>query len=214
VVFDLDGTLIDSRRDIVEAANHALGRHGFEALPPREIETYVGDGARLLLSRAARVSEDDQRLPELLSAFLDYYTRHPLDHTTLMPGASAALRALSEFPLAICTNKPRVTSERVLDGLGLAPLFQVLAAGDDLPQRKPDPAPIFHIAGALGLAPEELVVVGDGAQDVLAGKRAGARTVGLEGGIQPIERLLAAAPDVLLPSLAELPPLVRSWASL
>lgn len=212
VVFDLDGTLIDSRRDIVAAANHALEVNGFAPLPAAEIEGYVGDGARLLLSRAAGIAENAPAVAGLLSAFLEYYTAHPLDYTTLMPGAREALDALASLPLAICTNKPRVTSVRVLEGLGLSGHFAVLAAGDDLPRRKPDPAPILHVAKSLAVPPESLVVVGDGAQDVLAGRGAGARTVGVKGGIQPIERLLAAEPDALLSSLSELPVLIRRWS--
>jgi len=212
IVFDLDGTLIDSRRDIVEAANHALAAHGFATLPAAEIESYVGDGAPLLVSRAARIDEDDARVELLLAAFLEYYTAHPIDHTTIMPGALAALRALGAHALAVCTNKPRVTTVRVLEGLGLARYFRAVVAGDDLPQRKPDPAPILHIARELGLAATELVVVGDGAQDVLAGRAARARTVGVEGGIQPVERLIAAQPDALLQSLDALPGVIAGWS--
>jgi phosphoglycolate phosphatase len=213
VVFDLDGTLIDSRRDIVAAANHALLGGGLPELPALEIESYVGDGARLLLARAARLDETDPRLDPLLAAFLDYYCAHPLDHTTLMPGVRSVLRQLEGLSLAVCTNKPRLTSVRVLDGLELSSCFSLVVAGDDLPERKPSPVPILHIARELGIAAEELVVVGDGAQDVLAGRRAGARTIGVEGGIQPADRLLAAEPDTLLRALDELPGVLSGWAS-
>lgn len=209
IVFDLDGTLIDSRRDIAAATRHALERHGF---PPREEEliySYVGDGARALLARAAAIEPDDPRLATLLASFLSYYAEHPLDHTRFCPGAEAALSELSFLPLAICTNKPRLTTERVLDGLGISGRFAIVLAGDDLPKSKPDPLPIRHIAERLSLRPEELVMVGDGAQDILAGRAAGARTVGVEGGIQPLSRLTAANPDVLLANLSELPGVVR-----
>jgi phosphoglycolate phosphatase len=213
IVFDLDGTLIDSSRDIVAAANNALSTQGFVTLPAPEIESYVGDGAPLLLARSARIDEDDERIAPLLGAFLQYYTAHPLDHTTVMPGALAALQALAGYALAVCTNKPRVTTLRVLDGLGLAPAFRVVVAGDDLPERKPHPAPILHIAQQFGVAGSELVVVGDGAQDVLAGRAAGARTVGVKGGIQPLERLLAAQPDSLIDALDGLPRVIARWAA-
>lgn len=212
VVFDLDGTLIDSRGDIAAATLHALAANGFPKLAAAELLTYVGDGARALLARSAALAPDDPRLEPLLAAFLDYYGAHPLDHTVFCVGAERVLSVLGqEFPLALCTNKPRLTTERVLAGLGIAERFRVVVAGGDLPQHKPDPAPITHIAERLGLASAELVVVGDGAQDVLAGRAAGARTVGLRGGIQPVERLLAAEPDALLDSLEQLPATLAPW---
>jgi phosphoglycolate phosphatase len=209
IVFDLDGTLIDSRRDIAAATLHALASHGFPALEPELIYGFVGDGARALLARAAAIAPTDPRLAALLSSFLAYYAEHPLDHTSFCPGAEAALSELSFLPLAICTNKPRLTTLRVLEGLGIGARFAVVLAGDDLPKSKPDPLPIRHIAERLELKPGALVVVGDGAQDVLAGRAAGARTVGVEGGIQPLSRLTAANPDVLISSLSELPNVVR-----
>jgi phosphoglycolate phosphatase len=114
------------------------------------------------------------------------------------------------LPLALCTNKPRITTEPVLAALGLDS-FRVVVAGGDLPEKKPHPAPLLHIAQALALAPRELVMVGDGAQDILAGRAAGARTVGVRGGIQAEARLLAAEPDVVIESLAELSALVAAW---
>ncbi|MFO7179370.1 MAG: phosphoglycolate phosphatase [Pseudomonadota bacterium] len=214
LVFDLDGTLIDSRTDIARAANHALARHGFPELPESTIALYVGDGARTLMARAAALAPEDPRLTPLHAEFLRYYTAHPVVSTRVIPGAARALEALfSRYPLAVCTNKPRVTTERVLALLDLERYFQVVVAGDDLAVRKPDPGPVLHIAERLGVPPRDLVVVGDGAQDVLAGRAAGAHTVGVRGGIQGDARLIDAGPDVLLDDLSELPELVRtsSW---
>ncbi len=210
IVFDLDGTLVDSRRDIAEATNHALGVCGFEIRDHTELETYVGDGAPLLLARAARIQEEDARIPKLVAEFLDYYSAHPIDHTRLMPGVRAAFEALRNYPLGVCTNKPRRTAVRVLDGFGLSPLLGAVVAGDDLAHRKPDPAPVRHSANLLGIATSELVMVGDGPQDILSGRAAGAFTVGVRGGIQALERLLASKPDVILDSLVELPELIAS----
>lgn len=213
VVFDLDGTLIDSRADIARAANHALTLLGFPELPEATIAGYVGDGARKLMARAAGLSLEDPRLAPLHAEFLRYYTAHPVVSTRVIPGAARALEALSRYPLAVCTNKPRVTTERVLAALDLAHRFRAVVAGDDLPVQKPDPAPILHIAERLGIAPPELVVIGDGAQDVAAGRAAKAHTVGVRGGIQGDARLIDAEPEVLLDDLSELPELVRtsSW---
>lgn len=205
VVFDLDGTLVDSRRDIAEAANHALDKAGLARLPHDELESYVGDGAPLLMARAARVDVKDLRTASMVSDFLDYYADHPIDHTELMPGALAALEALAHLPLGVCTNKPRRTSVAVLQGLGLAPRFKGVVAGDDLPQRKPDPAMVHESARLLGVPVSSVVMVGDGPQDVLSGRAAGALTIGVRGGIQAFERLEASGPDLIIETLAELP---------
>jgi 2-phosphoglycolate phosphatase len=213
IVFDLDGTLIDSRLDIAHAANHALAANGFTELSVDEIASYVGDGARLLLARAARLEPDAAPLEPLLASFLNYYEAHPTDYTTLLPGAHEALAALSHLPLALCTNKPRSTTDAVLRNLRLPAQFAVVIAGGDLRQIKPHPLPLQHIAERLSLSTPELVMVGDGPQDILCAKAAGARSVGVEGGIQARDRLIASGPDVLLASLNELPSLVASWLS-
>src|SRR5690606_7803759 len=129
VVFDLDGTLIDSRLDIAHAANAALVRAGRTALDPAEIATYVGDGARRLMQRAARVAADDPGLDRLLEDFLRAYEAAATPHTHRMPGAERALTALAHLPLAVCTNKPRRTTDIVLGELGLGPHFRAVVAG-------------------------------------------------------------------------------------
>lgn len=211
VVFDLDGTLIDSRGDIAAATLHALTSNGFAPLPVETLLTYVGDGARPLLARSASLSLEDPRIEDLYASFLAFYTAHPLVHTRFCRGAERSLRELSSLRLALCTNKPRVTTLAVLTGLGILDTFEIVVAGNDLPRAKPDPLPLQHIAEQLGVAPARLVMVGDGAQDMLAARGANVRSVGLRDGIQPIERLLAAKPDVLLESLDELPALITSW---
>lgn len=212
VVFDLDGTLVDSRRDIAEAANHALERAGFSRLPHDELESYVGDGAPLLMARAARLEVTDLKTAAMVADFLDYYAEHPLDHTTVMPGGLEAMEALEHYPLGICTNKPRRTSIAVLRGLGLEARFKGVVAGDDLPKRKPDPAMVIETARLLGVPVESVVMVGDGPQDVLSGRAAGAFTIGVRGGIQALERLTASAPDLMIDTLAELPAAISQLA--
>jgi len=211
VVFDLDGTLIDSRLDIANSANHALAAHGFSTLSVGEISNYVGDGARLLLSRAARLEPNAPALDPLLATFVAHYAEHPTDHTLLLPGAHEVLRQLSHLPLALCTNKPRSITDRVLANLRLPVAFRCLVGGGDLPKNKPDPLPLYHIAEQLGLSPSELVMVGDGAQDIGCAKAAGAHSVGVEGGMQNRDLLLASEPDVLLESLLQLPVALERW---
>jgi phosphoglycolate phosphatase len=209
LVFDLDGTLIDSRQDIAESANHALAAHGFPTLSASEIASYVGDGARLLLARAARLAPEAPALDALLETFLAYYAEHPTDHTLLLPGVQEALTQLSHLPLALCTNKPRAITDAVLANLRLPAQFRVVVGGGDLPKSKPDPLPLLHIAEQLGLSPTELVMIGDGAQDIECAKAAGAHSIGVEGGIQGQEQMLRAGPDVVLKTLAELPAVIE-----
>lgn len=213
VVFDLDGTLVDSRRDIAEATNHALRQSGRRELPHDEIESYVGDGAPWLMARAARLAIEDPQTAALVADFLDFYAQHPLDHTRLMPGALEALEALRGAPLGVCTNKPRRSSLSVLRGLALEARFDCLVAGDDLPERKPHPAMVLEAARRLGVPVADVVMVGDGAQDVRAGKSAGAHTVGVRGGIQAFERLAEAEPELIIDTLAELPDALSRLAS-
>jgi 2-phosphoglycolate phosphatase len=213
IVFDLDGTLIDSRLDIAAATNHALATHGLRELPASEIASYVGDGARPLLARAARLDGDAAELEPLLESFLAYYEAHPTDHSTLLPGAHEALLAVRDLPLALCTNKPRRVTDAVLSRLRLPAKFSVIIAGGDLPRAKPDPLPLQLIAERLSLKTPELVMVGDGPQDILCAKAVGARSIGVAGALEARELLARACPDVLLASLADLPALVALWLS-
>lgn len=213
VVFDLDGTLVDSRRDIAEAANYALEKAGLATLPQPELESYVGDGAPLLMARAARLDVQDPRTAQMVADFLDYYAAHPVDYTSVMPGTLEALDALESYALGVCTNKPRRTTLAVLRGLELDRRFRGVVAGDDLPKRKPDPAMVLEAARQLGAPVTQVVMVGDGPQDVLSGRAAGARTVGVRGGIQAPERLAASEPDIMIDSLADLPDAIRRLTS-
>ena len=205
VVFDLDGTLIDSRGDIAAACNAMLRKAGRAPLSEEVVSGFVGDGARFLVAGALGASQDDPEVDDHLEAFLDYYEAHPLDHTVILPGVETSLDWLASFPVALCTNKPRRTTLPVLDALGWTTRFGAIVAGGDTVQKKPHPEPLEKIARLLSVSPKELVMVGDGPQDIEAGRAAGALTIGVRGGILPIERLLAAKPDLLLNTLEELP---------
>jgi phosphoglycolate phosphatase len=210
-VFDLDGTLVDSRADIAVAANHVLARYGFAELTIDRISSFVGDGARWLMSRASGLTHDDSRLDALVDGFIAYYTAHPADSTHPLPHVVEALSALAALPLAVCTNKPRPTAEAVLDRLGLSARFDTLVAGGDLTTLKPDPLPLLTIARRLGKSPPQLVMVGDGPQDVLCGRRAGAFTVGVKGPMLPVAQLEDAHPDAMVETLLKLPEVLAGW---
>lgn len=213
VVFDLDGTLVDSREDIAQAANYCLAAAG---LPPRttaEIQAFIGDGSRLLLARASGLDAPDPRLDEMLERFFVYYTAHAVDHTQLLPGAREALAALAHLPRALCTNKPRVTTLALLEGLGIDASFDAVVAAGDVPHHKPHPAPLLRASELLGVPSQRLVLVGDGPQDVECARAAGARSIGItEAVIVPLERLSAARPDALVP-LRAVPEQLEAWGA-
>ncbi|WP_437762725.1 HAD-IA family hydrolase [Sorangium sp. So ce281] len=214
VVFDLDGTLIDSRGDIVAAVNHALVATGRTPLPGQVIVRYVGDGARALCARAARLPETSESVEDVLRRFLDYYARHPLDFTRWMPGAQEMLERLSDLgdlALCVCTNKPRSTTDAVLAALGVGARFRAVVAGGDVAAKKPDPAPLLHLAARLGVQPRKMVMVGDGPQDIECARRAGARSIAVLGGFASQDELLDARPDVLLRTMGELWDVLRRW---
>lgn len=204
LVFDLDGTLIDSRQDIAAACNFALSRVGLQPKSVAEICSFVGNGAPYLLCGTAGIDEGDPLYGELQQHFQDYYLRHPFDLCSVLPGAMAALG----FPgrlRAMCTNKPRAVTQLISDGLGFAPLLSSTVAAGDCPQKKPHPEPLQLVAQQLAVPATALIMIGDGPQDILAGHAVGAHTIGVRGGLLPEEQMVAAEPHVVLDSLLELP---------
>jgi 2-phosphoglycolate phosphatase len=211
VVFDLDGTLIDSCTDIACAANHCLALVGLPGCSEARVRESIGDGSRVLLQRVSGLELHEPRLEMMLQEFFVYYTEHAVDHTRLIPGAREVLDQLRHLPLALCTNKPRVTTTAVLEGLGIAADFAAVVAQGDVAETKPHPAPLRRVAELLDVPCERLVMVGDGPQDIECARAAGALSVGIsEALIVPLPRLLAARPDRVVP-LARVPSLIESW---
>ncbi len=208
VLFDLDGTLVDSRADIAAACNHALTSVDRAPLDEALIATFVGDGARMLIARALALAPDDPLVDRALVAFHRYYEDHAAVHTTLMPGAREVLDALSDRPVALVTNKPRGATMAVLRALGLSERFASVRTGSDGPL-KPDPRAILDVLNWIRIAPKDAWVVGDGEQDVRAGRAAGCQTVGVRGGLQGDAKLVASEPDALVASLGELAAFVK-----
>jgi 2-phosphoglycolate phosphatase len=215
IAFDLDGTLIDSRGDIVAAMNHALIKTGRNPLPGPVIVRFVGDGARLLCARAAQIPEHSDEVTRLVDLFVAYYEEHPIDFTRWTPGAQEMLEIFAEempeIALGICTNKPRATTDVILGALGVRTRFRAVVAGGDLPEKKPAPGPLLHFAKLVRTPPEAVVMVGDGPQDIESAKRARTRCVAIDSGFGSHERAIAARPDVTLRSLIELPEVIQRW---
>ena len=206
-IFDLDGTLVDSGRDLTVSANHVRVRFGLPELPERVVVSYVGDGVGKLVERALADLDGPtagDRVAEGLAIFLDHHDRHCLDHSRLYPGVLETLRRFSGFPLMVATNKSRRFAEKVLAGLHVDGAFRRVVCGDDVARRKPDPEALALCLAGLDVAPEDTVMVGDGTNDVLAARALGCTAVGCAFGLTARDRLLAAGPDLLLESFAEL----------
>jgi len=189
VLFDLDGTLVDSVPDLAAAVNEVLKQFGRPILTEAEIRQYVGDGARLLLARAlTRRADSDPAMPEVdqaWPAFMSSYEAHLCVHSRLYPGVAETLSDLQAagIGMGVVTNKPARFIAPLLDRLGIGGRFGALVGGDSLPQRKPDPAPVRAALRQLGLPPgAACVMVGDSINDVLAGRAAGCVVVGVSYG--------------------------------
>jgi phosphoglycolate phosphatase len=177
VVFDLDGTLIDSRRDLADSANAMLIELGGSPLDVDEITTMVGDGAAMLVKRALAKARLDPETPGALELFLDRYDERLVAHTRPYPGIPEALTALrgQGRTLAVLTNKPQEPTGRILDLLGLSRFFADVLGGDTTAGRKPDPAGLVRIATRAGADRASTVLVGDSPVDLETARRAGTR---------------------------------------
>jgi phosphoglycolate phosphatase len=211
VVFDLDGTLVDSRGEIASAVNHVRRELGRGPLTPSEVMSYVGDGARLLLSRALQRTPDDPSLDPVLERFMDVYVARSKTESKLMPGAAEVLDALAHRRLAVCTNKPRRVTDALLEALGLERRFACVVAGGDTTHHKPHPEPLEHVARALGVSTEDLVMVGDGPQDIACAHAARARSIGVTGGFNSAASVALSQPTVLVATLSEVPRALERW---
>jgi phosphoglycolate phosphatase len=176
VVFDLDGTLIDSRRDLADAANALIAERGGAPLSVDRIAAMVGEGAALLVRRALAAAALDSESPGALPRFLQLYDERLLAHTTLYDGVAGALDALAPHAqLSVLTNKPTHATERILAGLGLRERFRDVLGGDTPFGRKPDPAGLCELIARAGAAPATTWLVGDSKVDLETARRAGVR---------------------------------------
>jgi phosphoglycolate phosphatase len=199
LVFDLDGTLVDSSRDLASALNATFARLAPDASPvPLEaVVSFVGDGARVLIERSLHHAGIVLPVDDVLRAYLECYRARLLDETRLYPGVADALRALAGETLAVLTNKPGELSRAILQGLGVAPRFARIWGPEDVPARKPSPAGLFRLLDELGARADAAWMIGDSRTDVETARGAGVRVAGVSWGFQP-DALRAAAPDLLI----------------
>lgn len=204
LIFDLDGTLIDSKRDLTSSVNATRASKGLDPLPDDIVSAYVGNGAPMLIRRALpHLTEDEHS--DALKFFLQYYRDHMLDETTLYPGVRDALDRLhrERVPMAILTNKPVKFSVRLIAGLELDKHFFQIYGGNSFEHKKPHPIGIQRLIEESAATPSGTVMVGDSAVDVLTARAADVQACGVSWGFQP-ETFEKAPPDFIIDDLGVL----------
>ena len=204
LVFDLDGTLVDSQRDLADSVNATRAWMGLGPLPLDTVARYVGNGAPVLVQRALPDAgpEDWERG---LKYFLEYYREHMLDSTALYPGVREALDQLhaARVPLAVLTNKPIRFTLQMLEGLGIDLHFFRVYGGNSFPEKKPDPVGLNALVAESGADRTRTMMVGDSAVDVETARNARVLACGVKWGFQP-ETFASAPPDFLIGDMREL----------
>jgi len=218
LVFDLDGTLIDSAQDLCNSVNAALGESGLGPLADPVIAGFVGNGAPVLMRRSLALAANikPERVNEDLFAkayafFLQYYREHKLDFTHAYEGVLDALKALHELhdapggpvrKMAVLTNKPVRPARGICQGLGLADYFLHIYGGDSFPVKKPDPLGLRSLMDETGARPEETVMIGDSQVDIQTARNAGTWALGCTFGFGP-QDVMKNPPDVIVDTPAE-----------
>jgi phosphoglycolate phosphatase len=219
LIFDLDGTLIDSRLDLVHSVNATLRHLGRRELPDDLIASYVGDGAPTLIRRTLGPEADNETLVRQgLEYFLAYYKEHKLDHTTVYDGMMQVLSRIRNSSngiprkMAVLSNKPVNPSRAIVEALGLGEFFMSVYGGNSFPTKKPAPEGALAIVREAGSQPTETLIVGDSAVDVATGRNGGLWTCGVTYGFAP-HTFAQSQPDVLLDTPAELASLFTKLSS-
>lgn len=201
LIFDLDGTLVDSREDILNAVNHTLSSLDLPQIPADEIINHVGWGASNLVRSV--LGEANQHLfKKAMHLFKAFYAEHLLDHTVLYSGVRELVESVA-LPKTVCTNKPTEFSVKILEGLGVAKFFTVISGGDKFTAKKPAPDALHALALDAGVLLEKVLMIGDSVIDIEAGKNAGAKTCAVTYGFGQKEDLVRANPDYILDSITE-----------
>ena len=205
LIFDLDGTLIDSAEDLAIATNQTRAHFGMPPLDAKLIHSYVGNGAAMLVRRAFGSEASDERVSEALAYFVKFYREHSLAHTRLYPGISDTVKKLSNsgHTLAVLTNKPVRISRDILTGLNLGSEFKTIYGGDSFEQKKPDPIGILTLIKETAASQPDTWMVGDSGVDIQTARNAQVRACGVAWGFQP-ETFQKHPPDVVVTKPEEL----------
>ena len=204
LLFDLDGTLVDSTLDLAASSNYLRRLNGLEPLPVPVVAGFIGNGVDVLAGRLLGSSDPDL-IARGVEAFKKHYREHCLDSTRPYPGVEQGLKSLRArgFKMAVVTNKPTGVSRHMLERLGLAGCFGAILGGEDSVAKKPDPAALLLACGRLSLPSRDCAMVGDSEVDVAAGRNAGMFTVAIRHGIGDQARLAKAGPDLIADSFED-----------
>ena len=203
IIFDLDGTLVDTCHDLANSVNFALNALDLPPLELQEVISHVGDGLKKLMDRSLpkdRLGE----MNEAIDIFRSHYREHLLDFSVFYPKVENVLNYFRGKKMAVVSNKPEEFTRLILKGLRRADLFEIILGGDSLPVMKPDPGPILHILKQLSVSPEKTAIVGDGTTDIEAGKAANVWTCAVTYGLKKKEVLLKMKPDFMIEDIVEL----------
>lgn len=194
VLFDLDGTLVDSLEDLTDAVNHIRGAFSHLPLTADAVRRKVGKGARHLTQQVLPDASDAD-VDRALGLFLKYNRQHIADKSRLYPGIQEILHELAarNIRMAVVSNKNEDLSSLILQTLGIHSLFEIICGGDTYPERKPSPLPLLNVAAGLGIVPDECVMVGDSINDIQAGQQANIYSIGCTWGYGSSEELSGAS---------------------
>jgi phosphoglycolate phosphatase len=203
LIFDLDGTLIDSKQDLIHSVNAMLRELGRGELAEETISGYIGHGAPKLVARALGDGSTEAEQQRALQFFLSYYELHKMDTTCAYPGVAETLEKLASVPMAVLTNKPVRISVRILDAMGLSKYFRAIYGGNSFETKKPDPLGARTILSELGAEPSEGLLVGDSEVDVQTARNAGTLAAAVNYGFGVHDREAYPA-DIYLERFSEL----------
>jgi phosphoglycolate phosphatase len=210
LIFDLDGTLVDSKKDLTASVNHIRHEFDLPVLTEDEIARFIGDGALMLIQRALGMKATEVNVQGALQMFLSYYRAHMLDYTALYPGVRETLDRFRESAkLAVLTNKPVHFSCAMLDGLGIYKHFVSVYGGNSFDHKKPDPVGVFQILSDTNGHRDRTWMIGDSGVDVLTGRNASIRTCGVTYGYAT-GTFKEVPPDFLIDNFSDLEPLVHA----
>jgi phosphoglycolate phosphatase len=208
LIFDLDGTLVDSQLDLINATNATLRELGRSELPAAAISSFIGHGAAKLVSRALGPGANEREQVSALQIFLRHYEANKLEHTVAYPGVSEALEKLSPMAMAVLTNKPLLPSTLILESLGLSKYFSAIHGGDSFETRKPDPLGAKQILQQFAVQPGDALFIGDSEVDVRTARNSGMLAASVSYGFGIHDRV-KFPPDIYLDRLTDLVPLLR-----
>jgi len=202
LIFDLDGTLIDTSRDITNALNYALSSQGFKSLSVEDTIKMIGEGITRLIEKILgheRLRERDA----VIKKFFDYYSEHLTDYSTVYPYVKETLEQLDGYKKAVISNKREYLSVKLLNKLNLLDFFNIVVGSDTTSEKKPSAIPILHVIEKFEVGPQESIIVGDSNYDIEAGKKAGIKTIAVTYGYREKEYLMNA--DYIIDRFNDLP---------